>query len=170
VTGPNVGTNLGLATLGSGTVGAATAAAKAGIPAIAFSADTGDQVSYTTLATGDSAYIYADASVRLVKALITGGGPYLPAGTTLNVNYPAAGAGTSCTSGASFKFVLSRLYSLSGATVATCGANTLPTESSVVARSGCYASVTVMAANDKLDTSKANQAAVLQKLGSFLSC
>jgi 5'-nucleotidase len=108
--------------------------------------------------------------VRLVNALVAAGAPYLPSGTALNVNFPAAGAGTACTSAASFKFVLSRVYSTSGATVATCSASTLPTESSVVARSGCYASVSVFDASTKKDTSAANQATVLGKLGSFLSC
>lgn len=41
--GPNVGTNLGLTTLVSGTVGAATEAAKEGIPGLAFSGSTGSQ-------------------------------------------------------------------------------------------------------------------------------
>jgi 5'-nucleotidase len=170
VTGPNVGNNLGSTTAISGTVGAASAGALAGIPAVAFSADTGSQVSYTTLAAGDYQYIYAGAAVRLVSALTTVGTPYLPSGTALNVNFPAAGAGTSCTSASSFKFVLSRVYSTSGATVATCGAATLPTESSVVARSGCYASVSVFDASTKKDTSSANQATVFNKLGSFLTC
>jgi 5'-nucleotidase len=170
VTGPNVGTNLGSTTAISGTVGAASAGALAGIPSVAFSAATGSQVSYTTLAAGGYQYIYADAAVRLVNALVAAGAPYLPSGTALNVNFPAAGAGTACTSAASFKFVLSRVYSTSGATVATCSASTLPTESSVVARSGCYASVSVFDASTKKDTSAANQATVLGKLGSFLSC
>lgn len=43
VAGPNVGSNLGLVTQASGTVGAATEAVKEGVPAIAFSGTTGSQ-------------------------------------------------------------------------------------------------------------------------------
>jgi 5'-nucleotidase len=169
LTGPNVGNNLGLSTLFSGTVGAASAA---GLPAVAFSAATGTQRSYTELVEGDSSYIYADAAVRLTNALIAGGAPYLPSGIALNVNFPAAGPGTACTSGASFSFVLSRVHWVFGlpVDVNTCGSRSLPTETSVVGTDGCYASVSVFKASTKLDAGKSDQAAVLSKLGNFLTC
>lgn len=47
VAGFNVGANLGATVQVSGTVGAATEAAKEGIPAIAFSGSTGSQTGYT---------------------------------------------------------------------------------------------------------------------------
>jgi 5'-nucleotidase len=158
-----------VATLFSGTVGAASAA---GIPAIAFSGTTGSQRSYTELQAGDYSFIYADAALRLVNALIASGVPYLPAGTALNVNFPAVGAGTGCTIGADFKFVMSRIYSLLGLPVdaTTCGSSALPSESSVVRTSGCYASVSLFNTASKLDASKASQATVIAKLASFLSC
>jgi hypothetical protein len=110
---------LGLDHAVSGTVGAAAVGALAGVPSVAFSARTGSQVSYATLEAGAYQHIYADAAVRFVNALVVGVSRYLPAGTELNVNFPAARPGTACASAASFRFVLSRVYSSSGAMVAT---------------------------------------------------
>ncbi|EIM80637.1 sure-like protein [Stereum hirsutum FP-91666 SS1] len=174
VTGPNVGNNLGLATLGSGTVGAATTASLAGVPAIAFSAATGSQVSYTTLTPSDPAFIYASAATNLTSIILSssGGASSLPADTILNVNYPAAGTGTSCTASSSFTYVLSRVNTALGLPidVSTCGRSALPTESSVVGTSGCFASVSVVSANTKLDVGKATQAVVLGLIGDSLGC
>ncbi|KAJ7079768.1 sure-like protein [Mycena belliarum] len=174
VSGPNVGNNLGSTVLVSGTVGAASEAALEGIPAVAFSAATGDQVSYTTLTTAPTsagskaALIYSQLSVTLLKTLLASSGPILPAGIALNVNYPST---SSCTSAAAFKFVLTRINSNSGATdVQTCGTTHLPTESSVVAKSGCFASVSVFNASTKGDVNPATQAVVLAKLSSLLTC
>jgi 5'-nucleotidase len=172
LTGPNVGANLGLQAFFSGTVGAASAAALAGIPSIAFSGATGDQRSYTALAAGDYSYIYAGAATRLAEAVLAAGAPYLPAGTALNVNFPAAGPGTACASADAFEFVLSRVHFVFGlpVDVKTCGSSSLPTESSVVGTDGCYASVSVFDASNKLDAGKSEQAAVLAKLSGFLTC
>jgi hypothetical protein len=46
----------------------------------------------------------------------------------------------------------------------------LPTESTVMKTSGCWASVSVASANTKLDASASNQAIVLSKLGGILTC
>jgi 5'-nucleotidase len=170
LTGPNVGLNVGLATLFSGTVGAAAAA---GLPAIAFSGDSGAQRGFKELQPGDSSFIYADAAVRFTNAVVAAGAPYLPAGLALNVNFPAAGPGTQCTSGDSFKFVLSRVHWVFAlpVDVETCGSRSLPSESSVVGTdSGCFASVSVFKASSKLDVGKEDQAAVLKKIGGILSC
>jgi 5'-nucleotidase len=98
--------------------------------------------------------------------------PYLPAGYALNVNFPAAGLGTACTSGASFQFVLSRVHSVLGlpVDVKTCGSSSLPTETSVIGAAGCYASVSVFKTSTKLDAGKTEQAAVLAKLQPILAC
>ncbi|EPQ52762.1 sure-like protein [Gloeophyllum trabeum ATCC 11539] len=173
LTGPNVGNNLGIVTQFSGTVGAASEGAKLGIPSIAFSAATGSERSYTELAPGDYSYIYAQASLRLAGALVQSGAtPYLPAGTALNVNFPAAGPGTDCASPEDFKFVLSRVYSVLGlpVDVQTCGSSSLPSESSVVGTDGCYASVSVFKASSKTDASKSDQQTVLNSLGALLTC
>lgn len=172
LTGPNQGSNLGIATLFSGTVGAAVAGAKAGIPAIAFSGSSGKAHSYTGLQPGDYSFVYADAALRLVDALIAAGAPYLPSGTVLNVNFPDAGPGTDCATAADVKFVLSRIYAVLGfpIDVNNCGKNSLPSEKSVVDMGGCYASVSVMNASDKLDVGKTVQAQILGKLAGFLSC
>ncbi|TRM63968.1 5'/3'-nucleotidase sure family protein [Schizophyllum amplum] len=169
VTGPNQGSNLGIATLFSGTVGAAAAA---GMPAIAFSGASGSHRAYTELVAGDYSYVYADAALRLVDALLAGGVPYLPSGTALNVNFPEAGPGTACESGADVVFVMSRVYWALGLPIdaAQCGGNTLPTESSVVGTEGCYASVSLFDTSNKLDAGKADQQTVVDALGDFLSC
>ncbi|KAJ7145810.1 sure-like protein [Mycena epipterygia] len=175
VSGPNVGNNLGSTVLISGTVGAAAEAALEGIPSAAFSAATGDQVSYTTLTTSPTstdskaALIYSALSVKLLDVLLASSAPILPPGIVLNVNYPAT---TNCASAAAFKFVLTRINSNSGATdVETCGTTHLPTESSVVAKSGCFVSVSVFNASTKGDVNAATQGVVLSKLASLpLAC
>ncbi|KAJ7737894.1 sure-like protein [Mycena maculata] len=174
VSGPNVGSNLGLDTLFSGTVGAASEAALEGIPSAAFSGASGDEVSYTTLITSptstdsESALIYSALTVKLLDVLLTSSAPVLPSGVSLNVNYPST---TDCTSADAFKFVLTRIYlDLFATDVETCGTDRLPTESDVVAMPGCFASVSVFDASSKLDSDAATQAIVLAKLQSILSC
>ncbi|KAJ6482930.1 survival protein sure-like phosphatase/nucleotidase [Mycena vitilis] len=174
VSGPNVGNNLGSTVLISGTVGAASEAALEGIPSVAFSGATGGQVSYTTLTTSPTstdskaAVIYSALSVKLVNVLLASPAPILPPGIVLNVNYPST---TSCTSAAAFKFVLTRINANSGATdVQTCGTTHLPTESSVIQKSGCFATVSVFNASTKSDVDAATQGIVLTKLTSILTC
>lgn len=171
VAGYNVGANLGSTTLISGTVGAATEAALEGIPAIAFSGTSGSQVSYTT-ATQTYQTVYAQLSTNVTTTLIDSGKPYLPDGIWLNVNYPTVSSST-CSSASRFKFVLSRINSASSgaaADVRTCGSTRLPTESSVVGTSGCYASISVGVASNKRDATAAVQAVILAKLQPILSC
>ncbi|KAL8869170.1 MAG: hypothetical protein Q9198_007959, partial [Flavoplaca austrocitrina] len=79
VAGFNVGANLGLTTLISGTVGAATEASKHGIPALAFSGTSGTQIPYTTLPVPAYASTYAALSLNLTQTLIASGKPFLPA-------------------------------------------------------------------------------------------
>lgn len=90
----------------------------------------------------------------------------------LNVNFPTVSS-TTCSSAADFKFVLSRINSASSGTAAdvqTCGADRLPTETSVVDESGCYSSISVSDADTKSDADAANQQIVLDKLAPILSC
>jgi hypothetical protein len=176
LTGPNQGANLGVETLISGTVGAAIAAAKAGIPAIAFSGSSGSPHSYSELQAGDYSFVYAGAALRLTQALLAAGPPYLPANTILNVNFPNAGPGTDCETVASVKFVLSRVYDALGLPIdaKSCGSKSLPSETKVVGTAGCYASVSLLKTYEtswiKLDASNSEQQQVLNKIGSFLSC
>ncbi|CAK5283298.1 unnamed protein product [Mycena citricolor] len=178
VSGPNVGYNLGIQVPFSGTVGAASAAVRAGIPAVAFSASTGSEISYTTLtsdptsADSQAALIYSQVTTQFVNALISTGKPYLPTGLSLNVNYPPISS-SGCASAADFKFVLSRVdWNPFATDVNTCGSTHLPTESTVTGTSGCFASVSVFDATNglKLDGNASEQAAILQKLGSILTC
>ncbi|KAI5122401.1 hypothetical protein M0805_002952 [Coniferiporia weirii] len=179
VAGPNVGNNLGSTTLISGTVGAACEASKEGYPSIAFSGDGGSQVSYTTLntpsASTTTAEVFAALGTKFTQALLatpfSASSPILPSNITLNVNYPEATG--SCTDADAFSFVLTRINAAtSGAApdVSTCGTDRLPTESSVVALSGCFASVSVMDATTKGDVDASTQVFVLEKLGSLLVC
>ena len=175
VAGPNVGANLGLTTLISGTVGAATEASKEGVPGLAFSGTTGSQTAWDVEPVPDYATIYAELSANVTNTLVASGKPYLPANVWLNVNYPAAGSGTACTSTGQFQFVLSRIDTavpgVSGSDVTTCdNGGRLPTEMSVVDTSGCYASISVGEADSKTDANATEQQTVLDKLGSILSC
>jgi len=172
VTGPNVGSNIGLTTQVSGTVGAANEAVNEGIPAIAFSGASGDQRSYTELKAGDYSDVYAQLAVKITK-LITKSKPYLPTGVGLNVNFPPSD-GTTCSKASDFKFILTRMNpDLNPFTddVDHCGSVHLPTESTVSdAAAGCYVSISGFKAGWKVDISAADQAVVLQKLGSLLTC
>ncbi|KAI0830107.1 sure-like protein [Trametes gibbosa] len=171
VSGPNVGSNLGLVVLFSGTVGAASDSALSGVPAVAFSGSSGSQVSYTTLAsTPDAASsvaarTYADLTATFVRTLVQGargaGAPLLPAGVIVNVNYAAVDA---CAGAGAYEWVFSRLvWNIFETDTTTCGSEHLPSESSVVGK-GCYASVTVLDAQSKLDANASMQALVKERL------
>ncbi|MEV0604162.1 5'/3'-nucleotidase SurE [Streptomyces sp. NPDC050315] len=88
VSGVNAGPNSGSAVNHSGTVGATVVASEAGIPAIAVSADadlTNPQDRYPSV---PQAAAFTERVVeRLVRTARSG--PLLPAGITLNINYPA---------------------------------------------------------------------------------
>ena len=173
VSGFNVGANLGIAVLGSGTVGAATEGVKEGIPAIAFSGSTGSQTAWN--ATPETyEQVYADLSTNVTQTLIASGTPYLPDGIWLNVNYPDVSYG-SCDNIADYSFVLSRINDaipiVTPKDVVTCGnSGRLPTETTVVGTSGCFASISVGEATLKTDANATSQQVVLDKLSSFLSC
>jgi 5'-nucleotidase len=157
--------------------GAASEAALEGVPSIAFSAssDSLDSVSFTTLSsdpdstTSIAAGIYSALSTKFVNALLASSArPILPAHTSINVNYPAIDG---CSSPDDFKFILTRvLPNLGQNDVETCGTDRLPWELTTVARSGCFATVSVFDARTKLDTGASAQGAVLERLGNLLSC
>ena len=153
-------------------MGAATEAVKEGIPGVAFSGSTGDQTAWNATV---KKYMtaYADLSTTVTQTLVNSGKPYLPSNVWLNVNYPPTGSG--CRSLSDFKFVLSRIYPaiplVTPDDVKTCDNDgRLPTESTVVGTDGCYASISVGHANNKLDATAAEQKKVLSKLKSILSC
>ena len=168
--------NTGLQTVFSGTVGAASAAAdQLSIPGIAFSGATGDQTAWNVNPVSDYVFLYSYLAMNLTTTLTSIGKPYLPPNVWLNVNFPPAGSGTSCTNSNQFKYVLSRIHSavpiLTPKDINICN-NTgyLPTESSVIGTSGCYVSVSVGWANTKLDASASAQLVVLNALQTLLSC
>ncbi|OBZ74914.1 Acid phosphatase [Grifola frondosa] len=167
VSGPNIGGNLGLVVLFSGTVGAACEAARQGIPAVAFSGKSGSQVSYTTLESAPnapssvSAHIYSELTTYFVDTLTSNAAPFLPDGVIVNVNYASI---DKCRDAASYQWVFSRLITnIFVEDVETCGSSHLPNEASVV-DSGCYASVSVISAHSKLDVNATLQGAVKDRL------
>ncbi|CUA68539.1 hypothetical protein RSOLAG22IIIB_03577 [Rhizoctonia solani] len=171
VTGPNVGSNLGIATFFSGTVGAASEAAKQGLLAIAFSGDNSPARSYTTLVPGDSSFLYAQIAQKLVATLTATSKPWLPSGVALNVNFPAISS--TCSKVSDFQFVLTRLYWNPLRTdVVTCNnGGHLPDETPTLNTSGkCYVTISAFDANNKRDASIEEQTAVLSKLSSVLVC
>jgi len=185
VSGPNVGSNTGFAVLFSGTVGAATEAAKQGIPSVAFSGQSTDAVSYTTLTSDPdspatkAAFVYAQLTTQFVKVLTTSGAyPLVPSGSVINVNYPALDAAKNCTQPSDVKFVLTRTYPaipvVTGKDTETCGnGGRLPQDSDVVnSAQGCYASVSVLDATlIKEDASSDAQEMVWESLlGLEMAC
>ncbi len=168
----NVGSNLGIVTQFSGTVGAAVEAVKEGIPAIAFSGSSGEQTAWNAPLENYMS-VYADLSTTVTQALVNSGTPYLPSNVFLNVNYPEVNE--DCAAPSDYKFVLSRVNIaipfLTPADVETCGNDgRLPNETDVVGTDGCYASISVGDAGDKTTAGKEAQSVVLEKLGSILSC
>ncbi|KZT69464.1 survival protein sure-like phosphatase/nucleotidase [Daedalea quercina L-15889] len=169
--GPNIGNNLGLAVLFSGTVGAACEAAKEGVPATAFSGDSGSEVSYTTLysdptaSSTEAAWIYSALTVLYTQALFaTDNDPLLPAGIIVSVNYPSI---DNCSDASDYKWVLSRnLWDPFASDFAACSedGSVLPTESDVVGTTGCYNSVTVLNATTKADVDSTLQGEVYSRL------
>lgn len=173
VAGPNVGSNLGLTTLLSGTVGAATEAVKEGIPGIAFSGTTGSQTAWNAPVSPYET-IYAQLATKVTQTVTGSGTPYLASNIWLNVNFPAS-TSTTCSATSQFKFVLSRINTavplLTGKDVVTCGnGGRLPTETTVVDTPGCYVSISVGHADTKGDATAAEQQAVLDKLNGILTC
>ncbi|KAE9400881.1 sure-like protein [Gymnopus androsaceus JB14] len=140
VSGPNVGNNLGQATVNiSGTV-------------------------------HFRAVVSSGIVVKYVDALLAGGFPVLPAGISVNVNWPAATPST-CPDAEAYSFIPTVITANPDvADAEICGTDQLPAETDVVAAEGCFVSVSVMNATSKTDVDAATQAAVFQRLDSILSC
>ncbi|KAF4568390.1 hypothetical protein EYR36_010401 [Pleurotus pulmonarius] len=192
ISGSNVGNNLNLGVLGSGTVsvatlslvlrntlmsiefsGAAAEGSKEGIPSIAFSGATASHISYTSLESDPSsqdsiaARIYSSLIVTFVNKLLDGPGDILPSHTFLNVNFAPT---DNCPTADSFKFIFTRLIPNPFVKdVNTCGKDHLPDETTTVGR-GCFASVTALDDRLKLDVGKEKQVQVLARLDGLVSC
>ncbi|KAL6707724.1 hypothetical protein ACN47E_003845 [Coniothyrium glycines] len=172
LTGPNVGGNVGVQVPFSGTVGAATYAAKtAAIPAIAFSGQTGDPTAWN-VPTPLHSKVYADLALNVTTTIINSGKPYLPTNTWLNVNFPAV-SDSSCNNARDFKYIFTRINSgiFSSKDASWCGSTRLPTESDVVSRKGCYVTISPGDADDKTTVNDAAiQTQIINKLKPILSC
>ncbi|KAF2704395.1 sure-like protein, partial [Pleomassaria siparia CBS 279.74] len=171
ITGPNVGSNIGIQVPFSGTIGAAVyAVTTASIPAIGFSGWSGKPTAWN-LSTPLYSQVYADLALNVTTQIVKSGTPYLPDGVFLNVNFPESTDST-CNSASQFKFILSRINSgvFSADDTEWCGSTRLPTESEVILKSGCYATISPGDASDKTTVDAARQALVLAKLKPILSC
>ncbi|KAF1833768.1 sure-like protein [Decorospora gaudefroyi] len=172
LTGPNVGSNIGIQVPFSGTVGAAVYAAEtAQIPAIAFSGQTGDPTAWNA-ETPLHSQIYADLALNVTTTIINSGKPYLPPNTFLNVNFPSV---SQCSDPSQFKYIFTRinLGLFSAADADWCGSTRLPTESSVILfkGSGCYVTISPGDATDKTTVNDAAvQTQIINKLKPILSC
>jgi len=180
VAGPNIGLNSGNTTLISGTVGATTAAALAGIPAVAFSGASGTQISYTTPSSPDTAYasIYAALSAKFTNALLEGSKkfffqPILPKDIWINVNFSPT-TPTSCSKAEDFKFIMTRINAATkdtGFDVLTCNnRGRLPTENSLLDSDGCLVTVSVGEAKTKGDVNAFTQEYARLRIEHILSC
>ena len=108
--------------------------------------------------------------VRYVDAILAGGFPVLPAGISVNVNWPVATPST-CPDATAYSFIPTVIAANTNvADAEICGTDQLPAETDVVAAEGCFISVSVMNATSKMDVDAATQAAVFQRLDSILSC
>jgi 5'-nucleotidase len=134
IAGLDFGQNVGANVVGSGNIGAALTAARAGVPAIAASVAVDLDEAASTPPYGRTVDAYgpaADLVVEIVRQLAeTGGRGLLPPRAILNVNYPAVGA--AAPTGISFAPLSSRrafrqVYSVAGdsgpATVQTIAAD-----------------------------------------------
>lgn len=154
--------------------GAAGKAVQLGVPSIAFSGGSGStaQEAWTDLTTAPTsptivaAAEYAALTVAFVSALLAQppAADLLPAGATLNVNFPAT---SDACAARSVQWVLTRVFPvlLGHPDVVVCGnGGRLPLEGDVNA-AGCFASVSVIDATTKLDVGKDTQSDVLGRLG-----
>ncbi|KAJ1334041.1 5'/3'-nucleotidase [Microdochium nivale] len=173
VTGPNIGSNLWLQVPFSGTIGAAAESVRNhGVPALAFSGFTATHAAWSAAPAPPEAILYAELALKLTTAVVASGAPYLPAGVFLATNFPRVSS--RCSKVDDFQFVLTRINpgGFTGPDAPHCGGDTrLPTETEVVLNPrGCYVSVSVADAADKTTAPSDKQAAVLEKLGDFLTC
>jgi 5'/3'-nucleotidase SurE len=177
VSGINVGPNVAQSIEVSGTVGAATFAARErGIPALAFSG-WGNGTGWNEPRPLFSK-LYAAAAVKLINHLTAGRRPYLPSDTWLNVNFPHYNS-TGCSRVSDVKFVLTKIghYEPSSSpdnadntdNDKACGPSQLPTDLAIVLGHGCYASITVGDAVTKKEASPSIQRQVVEKLSGLLT-
>ncbi|KAF2259748.1 acid phosphatase precursor [Lojkania enalia] len=171
LTGPNVGSNIGIQVPFSGTVGAAVAAVmEAGIPAIAFSGRSGDPTAWNQ-PTPLYSKIYAELALKITSQIVASGTPYLPQGVFLNVNFPEV-TSSECNDIDDFRFIFTRVNPgiFSEKDTEWCGTNRLPTEYDIFFRDGCFVSISAGDASDKTTVDAARQKPVADKLKSILSC
>jgi broad specificity polyphosphatase/5'/3'-nucleotidase SurE len=174
LTGPNVGSNVAVQVPFSGTVGAATYAAKtAKIPAIAFSGQSGDPTAWNA-PTPLYSQVYADLALNITQTIINSGKPYLPDNTFLNVNFPSVESDR-CNTLSQFKYIFTRINTglLSGRDANHCGSTRLPWEADVILLRGssCYVTISPGDANDKTTVNDAAvQQQIINKLQPILSC
>ena len=124
---------------------------------------------YTDIKAGDISHVYSELALKITNQVVASGKPYLPKGTSLNVNFPVTSAG--CTSASGFKFVFSTIYPqiLPLFPVLKCTDGTATPAESDVITTGCTVSISVMNVL-KLDVDAETQGAVFNKLKPLLTC
>jgi hypothetical protein len=118
-----------------------------------------------------AARIYNELTVTFLCTLLDGHphtGQILPAGTSVNVNYPST---DNCPTAASISWIFTRLRPATSGTidVKTCRKDQLPDEATVI-RSGCYATISVFNAATIKDVNAKTQEFVLKKVEKLLTC
>lgn len=183
ITGPNVGSNIGIQGPFSGTIGSACYAVQNhGVPAIAFSGLStedlglqGGNAAWNVAGTPESA-LFAELALNLTERVIASGAPYLPDDTYLNVNFAAVNeAEGGCTDASQYQWIFTRVNPSfdiigDGPDMELCGDTTLPQETVVVHSDACYASVSVGSCSDKTTAEKEIQEAVYAKIGDMFVC
>lgn len=171
VAGPNVGRSAWLAVQYSGNAAVAAYAARAQIPAIAFSAASGSRLPWDTDPAPKASAVYAELARNLTNTVIASGKPYLPPDIFLNVNFPPVDE--RCPDAASFKWILTRMNPgiHEPRDLLWCNKDRLPTENYVRHGPGCYISVSPGDAYTKKTSEDVRkQEVILKKLQSILSC
>lgn len=177
VTGINVGSNMYRSVDRSGTVaGAAYAAERAGLPAIAFSGSskrTGPwQEDHDDEHSADNeGLVYAHLAARLIDQLISSGPPpYLPRNIFLNVNFPDVR--DECSHPDDFHFVLTRIdpSPLEEGDLEWCDSRRLPLESVVLKSPGCFIPVSIADAKTKRTPHDHRQDVVMQRIAGIIAC
>jgi len=186
VAGVNVGRNMGIGDTFSGTYGCALMADSMGVPAIAFSAGTGDQISWETTPVPMYVQLYSDLAVKIIDTLVANEQPWMNPGTFIAVNFPRVGSecphwgaveNPQCTKVEDFKFILTSANSWGRwfpKDVFTCGAKTLPNDVWIMdtlmrKEDGCYVTITVMN-RSRFNADPPEQSTVKENLRSILSC
>ena len=169
--GPNQNYNIGVPD-GSGTIAAARAASKLGIPGIAFSGATNTLGPWSDPAPLAS-QIYAGLATDIILTLLRSDEPALPERTFLDVNFSPVSE-SQCSSVSDFKYIMTKARipsSKADHDFLICGKG-LPQEQYYhSSTNGCFATLSLINTDDGDHTAERKKLQeVYSKLDSILSC